>query len=137
MPKRIDKNQPEITAALRGVGASVEFLHTLGKGVPDLLVGFRGCNYLLEVKDGSLSESRKQLTDDERDWHAAWHGRVHTVENVDQALAAIGAVRSLAPHVSGRELVNHGLHTDCQLRGPHFMKRCGIFSRMELLNVRN
>lgn len=93
MAKRIDSNQPEIVAALRSVGASVECLHDLGKGVPDLLVGFRGCNYLLEVKDGNKSPSRRQLTDDQKDWRLSWRGNVKTVETVDHALFAIGATR--------------------------------------------
>jgi len=135
MAKRIDKNQPEITAALRSVGASVEFLHPLGKGVPDLLVGYRGCNYVLEVKDGGLTPSRKQLTDDERDWHNAWRGKVHIVESVDQALTAIGAVRPSDSPIVERTLVSHAQADDCVIPGPHFIKRCGVFARMRLFNA--
>ena len=36
---RVDSNQPEIVATLRGMGCSVQHLHAVGKGVPDLLVG--------------------------------------------------------------------------------------------------
>ena len=59
---RADSNQAEIVDALRKVGASVQPIHTVGGGVPDLLVGFRGQNYLFEVKDGEKAPSDRRLT---------------------------------------------------------------------------
>ena len=47
---KVDQNQVAIVAALRKIGASVLHLHQLGKGTPDILVGYRGRNVLLEVK---------------------------------------------------------------------------------------
>lgn len=88
---KVDANQNEIVKALRAVNASVQPIHTVGGGTPDLLVGFRQKNFLLEVKDGSLSPSRKRLTPDEQTWHDGWQGQVVIVESVEQALAAIGA----------------------------------------------
>jgi hypothetical protein len=88
---KVDRNQPEIVSALRKVGAHVQSLAAVGDGVPDLLVGFRGETVLLEVKDGELSKSRRQLTDDQIRWHAAWRGgRCVVVHDVTEALAAIG-----------------------------------------------
>ena len=88
MAKRTDSNQAEIVKALRAVGASVESLHTVGKGVPDLLCGFRGSTFLLEVKT-----STGKLRPSQIDWRGAWYGHQPiTVHSVDQALAAIGAV---------------------------------------------
>lgn len=81
--QRRDENEGEIVKALRAVGASVEFLG--GKGVPDLLVGYRCNNYLLEVK--RLGES---LSDDQSGWHASWLGQVRLVHTPAGALAAIG-----------------------------------------------
>ena len=92
MPKRIDANQPEIVKALRAVGASVQSLAEVGRGVPDLLVGYRGKQHLLEVKDGSKPPSARRLTEDEQNWHDAWRGKVWVVKTVDEALEAIGAV---------------------------------------------
>lgn len=43
-----DKNEPEIIRALRAAGARVTSLN--GTGVPDLLVGYKGAMFLLEVK---------------------------------------------------------------------------------------
>lgn len=84
---KVDANQPEIVAALRAVGASVRPIHTLGAGVPDLLVGWRGGNYLLEVKTPT-----GELTPAERKFAECWRGQAATVRSVDDALQAIGAI---------------------------------------------
>ncbi len=83
---KIDVNQTEIVKALRSVGASVQSLASTGKGCPDLLVGFRGVNWLLEIKDGQKVKSARKLTDDQLVWHESWRGKVYVVESVDQAL---------------------------------------------------
>lgn len=89
---RVDDNHPQIVDALRGIGATVQSLATVGKGCPDLLVGYRGINLLLEIKDGSKPPSARRLTPDEEAWHATWRGPVAVVESVDEALRAIGAI---------------------------------------------
>jgi hypothetical protein len=43
-----DSNEKEIIEALKRAGASVTSLN--GTGVPDLLVGYKGATFLLEVK---------------------------------------------------------------------------------------
>ena len=87
---RIDANQPDIVEALRGVGASVQPLHTVGEGCPDLLVAFRMVNYVIEVKDGAKPPSARKLTPDQIDWHDAWRAPVFIVETVADALRVIG-----------------------------------------------
>ena len=47
---KVDANQKEIVAALRRIGATVQCLHMVGHGCPDLLVGWHGENILMEVK---------------------------------------------------------------------------------------
>jgi hypothetical protein len=91
----VDRNQPEIVAALRAAGATVEHLHAVGGGCPDLLVGYRGANYLLEVKDGRKVASAKRLNPDQIVWHASWRGQKAVVEDIEQALRAIGAPISI------------------------------------------
>ena len=86
---RIDENQPEIVKALRDIYCKVEILSTVGQGVPDLLVGDRGVNYLLEVKDGNKSPSRRKLTDDEQTWHDEWRGQVTVVNSAEEAVSFI------------------------------------------------
>jgi hypothetical protein len=86
---RVDGNQSLITEALRAVGATVQPLHTVGNGCPDLLVGYRATNWCLEVKDGDKPPSARKLTDDEQIWHNGWQGVVHVVETVEQALQVV------------------------------------------------
>ena len=86
---KVDANQRDIIAALRGVGASVQPLHTVGGGVPDLLVGYRKRNYLIEIKDGVKAPSARRLTPDQLEWHGAWRGSVSVVTGVLEALAVI------------------------------------------------
>lgn len=87
---KVDTNQPEIVAALRKAGVTVQALHSVGSGCPDLVCGRAGVTYLLEVKDGSLPPSARKLTPDQQDWHATWRGQVAVVKNIDEALAAVG-----------------------------------------------
>lgn len=86
---KTDANQAAIVAALRAAGCTVESLHRVGGGVPDLLVGYRGRNMLLEAKDGSKPPSARKLLPGQVRWHAAWKGDVHVVESVDEALAVL------------------------------------------------
>jgi len=82
---KTDANQAEIVAALRAVGASVFLTHRLGGGFPDLCVGFRNKNVLMEVKidKGSLNEL-------EQDFFREWRGQRCVVRSVDEALKVIG-----------------------------------------------
>ena len=83
---RVDRNQVEIMKALRAMGASVQPLHTVGSGCPDLLVGFKGINRLIEIKDGSKPPSARKLTPDQEIWHWGWRGSVHVVNSIDEAI---------------------------------------------------
>ena len=87
--KLIDRNQPEIVKALRKAGATVQVLSAIGQGVPDLLVGYRGRNRLLEVKDGLARKQDRQLTPRQVEWHREWRGEIAVVESVEQALAVL------------------------------------------------
>ena len=71
--------------ALRAAGASVQTLAAVGRGVPDLLVGYLRTNHLLEVKGPKGS-----LTEDQVRWIDGWLGAVHVVRTVDEALRAVG-----------------------------------------------
>lgn len=84
--RRRDANEADIVKALRRVGAVVELLSM--HGAPDLLVGFRGVTYLLEVKTES-GHLNKAQTDWARDWGG---GCVHVVRTPIEALLAVGAL---------------------------------------------
>lgn len=90
---RIDDNQNEIVNALRKAGATVSISSAVGCGYPDLTVGFRGLNYLIEVKDGKKVASKQRLTPDQVTWHDRWRGQVAIVKNIDEALNVIGATK--------------------------------------------
>ena len=89
MPKRVDANQRDIVQAIRQYGARVLPIHELGKGAPDLLVGYKGKNLLIEVKDGAKSPSRRKLTEDEQVWHELWKGQVAVITSVAEAIALL------------------------------------------------
>ena len=84
---RADKNQPEIVAALRAAGATVHHLHTVGGGCPDIIVGYQGVNYLMEIK----TETGK-LNAREQEFFELWRGQCVVVRNVDMALNVIGII---------------------------------------------
>lgn len=89
MRHRTDDNQAEIVMALRQIGATVTVLSQVGLGCPDIVVGLRGNNYLLEVKDGTKSLSRQKLTPAETRWHQAWQGQVVIVTSVEEAIRTV------------------------------------------------
>lgn len=86
---KIDANQNEIVNALRKAGCSVQILSSVGKGCPDILVGFCGVNILMEIKDGNKPKSSQKLTPDQVDWHEKWEGQVVVVNSIDEALSQI------------------------------------------------
>jgi hypothetical protein len=86
---RVDSNQSEVTKALRKIGASVQLLHSVGKGCPDMLVGYKGNNYLLEIKDGEKRESARKLTAEQTIWHFDWKGQVAIVTSPENAIDTI------------------------------------------------
>ena len=92
---KVDANQAEIVESLRRAGAIVQVTSNIGGGFPDLVVGFRGKNYLLEIKDGGKPPSSRKLTKDQQEFHMRWNARgsVVVVESVMDALRAVGAVK--------------------------------------------
>lgn len=66
---KADRNQPEVTAALRAAGWSVYHTHTVGRGYPDLAVAKDGWSAHVEVKMPG-----EKLTDDEQTFHRTWQG---------------------------------------------------------------
>jgi len=85
--RRIDNNQVDVVAALRGVGASVLHLHAIGKGAPDILVGFRGINVLIEIKS-----AKGTMTPDESAFVSGWLGQVCVAYSPEMALVQVEQV---------------------------------------------
>ena len=91
---KIDANQEAVVTALRAAGATVQSLANVGKGVPDLLVGYKGQTLLMEVKDGFKAPSARLLTEDQLRWHGSWKGgALAVVDSPDAALRMIGVIK--------------------------------------------
>lgn len=90
--RKIDANQRRVVKELRQMGCSVAILSAVGDGCPDILVGYRGTNVLMELKDGDKSPSRRQLTPDQKEFHDTWHGPLYVVESPAQAVDIMSRV---------------------------------------------
>jgi len=86
---KIDDNQSAIVQHLRAIGCSVQSLAAVGKGVPDLLVGRRGVNSLIEIKDAAKTASRRKLTEDQVIWHKLWRGQISVAHTPAEAEAVV------------------------------------------------
>lgn len=83
---RVDANQTQIVSALRAAGAYVWII-----GLPvDLLVGFRGQTFLVEIK----STAKKRFTGLQADFFNNWSGStLCRVNDAESALRMIGCVK--------------------------------------------
>ena len=87
---KVDNSQAGIVGALNSAGMKVQSLAAVGQGVPDLLVGFRGGNYLLECKTRTQDGGRGLgLTEAEKNWHETWPGWVYVASEPEEAVIAI------------------------------------------------
>ena len=89
--KRIDENQPAIVEGLRRVGATAKLTTDVG-GFVDIVVGYRGKNYLIEIKNPDQPKSKQVLTPDEQEFHDTWRGQVVIITTLDEALKIIGVI---------------------------------------------
>lgn len=91
-PRR-DLNEPEIIEEFRRHGAGVVQLDV--KGVPDLLVGWKGTNLLVEVK-GQVGPKGgvkgRTLTPDQLIFARDWPGQMTVVRDRDEVRALLGVV---------------------------------------------
>ena len=89
LKSRTDDNQKLIVEQLRKLGVSVAVTSMMGKGFPDLVLGYQNKNFLIELKDGAKPKSQKGLTMDEAKFFTAWKGSVCKCENIDEILKYI------------------------------------------------
>lgn len=69
---RTDKNQKQIEKVLKQLGASVKSTSQLGNGFPDLIIGYKGKTYLVEIK-GENSYG-KTLRESQIKFKNSWKG---------------------------------------------------------------
>ena len=81
--KRTDINQKDIVHALRSFGATVVDLSGVGKGCPDLLVGFNNKTYLIEIK----RDKQAKFTPQQLQFYELWRGGIIArIETIDDAI---------------------------------------------------
>jgi hypothetical protein len=88
--KRVDDNQALLVNQLRQLGLSVRHLHMVGDGLPDIIVGHRKQNFLIEIKDHKKTKSQKKLTKDEQDFFDTWKGQVDKCETLEEIIRVVG-----------------------------------------------
>ena len=84
-PKKVDNNQLDIVKAFRSMGATVLNLSGVGKGCPDLLIGYKNISVLVEVKSKTGKFTEPQLKFMEQ-WRG---GAVNRIDSVDGAIRLI------------------------------------------------
>lgn len=89
---RTDDNQQLIVKQLRQLGCSVAITSMIGKGFPDLVIGYKDKNFLVELKDGAKVKSKKGLTMDEAKFFTAWKGQCDKCESLDEICKVIGII---------------------------------------------
>jgi hypothetical protein len=100
-----DANQDSIVDGLRWCGASVTSLASVGGGVPDLLIGYRGKNFIAEVK-----MPHGTLTEDQIEWHGSWRGKVFIWRTVADAILTVCGPKILDAY--GKYLAKKGARDD-------------------------
>ena len=84
----MDANHTQIVKELRDQGVSVYSTHQL-KGFCDIVAGYKGMNYLFEIKDPNKPPSATRLTEKEKEFQNSWRGQVETIYTSDEALGII------------------------------------------------
>lgn len=88
--RKVDSNQASLVKQIRKIpGVSVAHTHVIGDGFPDVVIGFRGKNFLAEIKDPAKFKSQRKLTGDEEKFHVGWKGQVETIETLEDVLNMI------------------------------------------------
>lgn len=86
---KVDANQKQIVTALRRIGATVLITSQL-KNCFDILVGYNGVNFIMEIKDENQPPSKRRLTEGEAKFKDTWRGGdYYIVKNIDEALNTI------------------------------------------------
>lgn len=98
---KTDANHKSVVEAFRKLGCSVLSLAPLGKGAPDLAVGYAGITFLVEVKDGTKSPSKRELTPDQREFWDTWKGGVRLVNDMDAVAETVAALKAWQKKLCG------------------------------------
>lgn len=94
---KADDNQAALVKELRQYGVTVQHLHRVGQGCPDILCGWQGANWLFEIKDPAKPPSARKLTTDEIAWHDQWRGQCATITTAEEAVQIMRGGSRLVP----------------------------------------
>jgi len=83
--KKVDNNHQEIIKALREIGASVFDTSSLGRGFPDIVVGWQGVNYLVEIKTPKGKPTEQQIN-----FFVKWLGQAVLVRSASDIFQLLG-----------------------------------------------
>jgi len=92
--KKVDENHKEIVLALREIGASVFDTSSVGRGFPDLVVGWQGVNYLVEIKT-----TKGKPTDYQVNFFIHWRGQAVLVRAASDIFNLLGVTKPDAAKV--------------------------------------
>ena len=89
--KRTDDNHADVVAEFRAAmpEATVFDASGAGRGFPDLVVGWKGQNYLIELKDPDKPPSRRKLTEAQEKMHLQWQGQIDICHTAAEMCAVI------------------------------------------------
>ena len=88
-----DANLNEIVGALQKAGAYVLDMSHVGRGFPDLIVGFRSKTILMEIKNPKSSYGKKGLNKNQLKRKEQWTGDTYcVVDSIEAALNMIGVL---------------------------------------------
>lgn len=83
---RQDGNQPRLRSQFEGLGGTWLPIPAVTGGEPDALLGWRGQNKLVEVKDPDATARQRRLRPKQAEWHAGWRGeppaKVETLDDI-------------------------------------------------------
>ena len=99
--RRTDSNHAEIVRALKQIGCSVLDLSAVGAGCPDILIGYRGRNVLVEIKrwghiDKPQGRHERETAERQKRFRDGWNGLpVAVVDSIEQAVLVATAAQGV------------------------------------------
>ena len=88
--RRTDANHGEVAAAFERLGCSVWKVND----VVDLVIGYGGIAFLIEVKDGTKPPSAQKLTPREEKFRKSWTGGLYLIRNMQDVEKCVATMRS-------------------------------------------
>lgn len=87
---KVDANQENIVSSLRKIpGLKVRVTSQVGEGFPDIIIGYKKRNWLIELKDGNKPKSAQKLTPAQVQFMEEWQGQVDVCNCLDDVLKLI------------------------------------------------